>query len=602
MPRPSNPIPQGAPPELAELARQLRELRERAGLTLRQLADRAHCSQAALSEAASGKKLPSWSIAENYVKGCGQNPQRWRELWERAEAASALGSPPVRTRNAVAGGPGQLGAQAAETSGRLRWALGGSMLPRGKGSPLGGRRARGIWSWQRRWRAALGRPAPAKPPVPPYHEDPVLVASVEGFVRALRALRHRAGDPSFSDMSQRAAAADVDASPTALRDACSRVGRLPTQRTVDAFLAAFGITAEKHKKKKRDWDNALRRAQAAEDRRKRSLRSRRGMLAIAAVGCVIGGVIAGFLVWPSPAQVTGNCSPGQLVMAGSTAFTPSASAEGQEYQGTCGNTRFTVISEGSIDGLNALLLGGRQGAASTIAMSDGPAPDEPSFTPLHGTPVAVVVFELVVNPGVTIRNLTTSQVQGIFDGKYTNWAQVGGPDLPVRIISRGAESGTRVTFEKKVLHGTEPPVSSTDCVDKDRVPASPVTRCEEPSTPTLLAKVAATPGAIGYSEVSAAAHDPGVMPVILDGREPGAGAVPPPNGYGFWTTEYLYTYGRPPYRAPAAGFLRYMTTPAAKAVLKSQGFVPCYGHAQHLSAICQTRLSLRLLRTSTISS
>jgi ABC-type phosphate transport system substrate-binding protein len=361
------------------------------------------------------------------------------------------------------------------------------------------------------------------------------------------------------------------------------------QRTVDAFLAALGITEDRHKKQKREWDNALRRVRAVESRREHGKRSRRRTLTIAGTGTgLAGAVVAGYLLSQSPAQVTATCSPGRLTIEGSTAYTPAASAESQSYQNGCGGAHLTVVGLGSIDGLNSLVQAGPGAASTSLAMSDGPAPDTPAYARLrgHGTPVAVIVFDIIVNPGAGLTNLTISQVRGIYAGRYTNWEQVGGSDLPIRLVSRGAESGTRATFEHRVLGGTEPPVSSTDCVDKDRAPAASVTRCEEPSTPLVLAKVASTPGAIGYAESGAAAQAPGVVAVSLDGRK---ARVPPGSAgqgnYPFWNVEYLYTYGQLAYQAPASGFLRYMATPTARQVLTAQGLTPCTG----VPALCQAR-------------
>jgi ABC-type phosphate transport system substrate-binding protein len=219
-------------------------------------------------------------------------------------------------------------------------------------------------------------------------------------------------------------------------------------------------------------------------------------------------------------------------------------------------------------------------------MSDGAAPPEPAYARLVGTPVAVIIFEMVVNKDVPVRNLTVADVRAIWAGRITNWDQFpGGPDLPIRIVARGAESGTRATFEKKVLGGPEPTLSSADCIHKDRDPRSSVIRCERPSTPDVLAAVASTPGAIGYSELWQAARRPDVAPVLLGGLEPTVYTAQLKGGYPYWNVEYLYTYGNPAYQAPASGFLRYLTTLAAKDALRSLGFTPCYDQGQTL-ALC----------------
>ncbi|WP_344263919.1 helix-turn-helix domain-containing protein [Actinomadura napierensis] len=56
---------------MAEFAQELRNLRELAGLTYRELAQRAHFSLGALSTAAQGKRVPSWEVTQAYVRGCG---------------------------------------------------------------------------------------------------------------------------------------------------------------------------------------------------------------------------------------------------------------------------------------------------------------------------------------------------------------------------------------------------------------------------------------------------------------------------------------------------------------------------------------------------
>jgi ABC-type phosphate transport system substrate-binding protein len=285
--------------------------------------------------------------------------------------------------------------------------------------------------------------------------------------------------------------------------------------------------------------------------------------------------------------VAADCSPGALIIEGSTAFTPTASTEGHSYDAQCGGAAVHVISEGSLDGLTSLLQSGPQGAASAIAMSDGAAPPDSTYAPLRGTAVAVIMFEMVVSKDVPVRNLTVADIKAIWSGRITNWDEFAdGPDLPIRIVARGAESGTRANFEKKVLGGPELTLSSTDCLHKDRDPGSPVIRCERPSTPGVLAAVASTPGAIGYAEVWQAARNPNVAQVTLGGLDPTVYAAQLASGYPFWATEYLYTYGSPPYQAPASGFLRFMTTPAAADVLRSQGLAPCSDQGQTLTTLC----------------
>src|SRR5262245_28832628 len=67
---------------VVRFARDLRILREKAGSpTYRQLSAKAHYSAAALSEAASGRKLPSLPVALAYVAGCDGDIAEWENRW-----------------------------------------------------------------------------------------------------------------------------------------------------------------------------------------------------------------------------------------------------------------------------------------------------------------------------------------------------------------------------------------------------------------------------------------------------------------------------------------------------------------------------------------
>lgn len=73
----------------AELALRLRALRDESRLTLRQLAAKSGFSPSALSLAESGRAVPSWDLVAAFVQSCGQDPARWRQLWEVAQEHSA---------------------------------------------------------------------------------------------------------------------------------------------------------------------------------------------------------------------------------------------------------------------------------------------------------------------------------------------------------------------------------------------------------------------------------------------------------------------------------------------------------------------------------
>jgi ABC-type phosphate transport system substrate-binding protein len=432
-----------------------------------------------------------------------------------------------------------------------------------------------------------------------------LVSTAGEFVAALQALRLQAHDPPFHQMSRRARNARLYVPASTLRDASSIQDRLPAQRTVRAFLYACGVTA---KEEQEVWDQAWKRARWAESRapdahvyRNHAVR-RQGILAAAGVATFVAvvTVIAAMYLRPSPVSGGGGsnamsaaggiaemCESGSLQIEGSSAAAPAVMAAAASYQSTCNGALVSVEGIGSLRGLQALVKAGPHGAASTIAMSDGSAPPISANSALTGSPIAIVIFSMVVNEDVRVYNLTTTDIADIYAGRITNWDQLAGPDLPIRVISRTSASGTRATFQSWVL-GKAGKATSSSCLESDPVPSLPVYRCE-PTTSALLDTVSQTPGAIGYAEVQAASSHDGIIQTAIDGVQPTIYSVAGADGYPFWTVEHVYTFRQPPDQSPAAGFLRYLNTPQAKSLLRMDGFTPCADQAQLLADLCTER-------------
>jgi WD40 repeat protein len=97
MPRQERPLDVGDS-ALLRFARELRALRERAGrMTYRELSARAHYSEAALSQAAGGRKLPSLPVTLAYVRACGGSAQEWERRWHETALAITPSSTPDDT-------------------------------------------------------------------------------------------------------------------------------------------------------------------------------------------------------------------------------------------------------------------------------------------------------------------------------------------------------------------------------------------------------------------------------------------------------------------------------------------------------------------------
>ena len=228
-----------------------------------------------------------------------------------------------------------------------------------------------------------------------------------------------------------------------------------------------------------------------------------------------------------------NCISGQLAVAGSTALAPLVTAVSKDYQAKCSSAAITVGLGGSGTGLNEV-------EAGSIQVGDSDIFKKSNQSDLVDHQVAVVIFTIIINSKVTgVTNLTTDQLKGIYSGSIKNWSQVGGPNLPIVVVSRPNSSGTRATFQQYILGGPET-ISGPTSLSSD-------------STGTVVKEIGQTAGAIGYAASHAAqqAQTSGTVKIVnIDGNAPTHTLVQS-NTYKFWNIEHMYTKGQPTQLAQA---------------------------------------------------
>ncbi|NUS63680.1 MAG: hypothetical protein HOQ46_08525 [Saccharothrix sp.] len=293
------------------------------------------------------------------------------------------------------------------------------------------------------------------------------------------------------------------------------------------------------------------------------------------LAALLAAVLVLVLAWPpGSTDATVACASGKVRVEGSSVFMPTMAAIADQYERACPGAEITTTATGSIQGVREV-AGGVGGQEGVVALSDGKQEVQGVFA----QQLAIVVYHVVVHGSVGLDTITVEQLRGIYAGVYTDWSQLrGGSPLPIRIVGRGGESGTRELFERRVLGASESALSSNDCRVKDRAPDAPVIRCERDENADVVREIGAVEGAIGYADapsVAEARKTNALTALSLDGKvfDAAAGVEA---GYPFWTVEYLYTRSEPAAGSLVGRFMAYVREhDGARVRMKDAGYLPC---------------------------
>ncbi len=208
------------------------------------------------------------------------------------------------------------------------------------------------------------------------------------------------------------------------------------------------------------------------------LRLWRGVLIVVAVSLLLTPLL------PEPA----------LVIAGSTSLAPLAEAAAAPLRVALGG-RVEVAALGSSEGLASV----RRGSAD-LALSDLPL----SAPGIERAAIGQVAIAVIAAPGLP-RSLSREQLRALLRGSVRDWRQLGGPDVPVRLVLRAPGSGVRMLLER-YAGGALPQRALVVLASGQVAPA-----------------VRSLPGAIGFVEAGFAPRD---LTVSVNGLAPSATAYP----------------------------------------------------------------------------
>lgn len=186
----------------------------------------------------------------------------------------------------------------------------------------------------------------------------------------------------------------------------------------------------------------------------------------------------------------------RIDLVGSTSVQPLAEKLAENFTSSHEDIRVYIQGGGSGMGIRST----EQGLAD-IGMSS----KELSLTEKENITEIMIGKEgivIAVNNQNKINDLSMEQIKDIFNGKITNWKEVGGDDVEIHVITREEGSGTRSAFESIVMGDTK--IKDSAIVQS--------------STESVKQSVASDPGAIGFVSFAHMSED--VKALSVDGIFP----------------------------------------------------------------------------------
>ncbi len=217
------------------------------------------------------------------------------------------------------------------------------------------------------------------------------------------------------------------------------------------------------------------------------------------------------------------------------------------------------VPDGKPNGSNAGLKNLLE-AKVAIAASSRPLKPQEIQSGLVGVPIARDALAVVVGINNPYKDgLTMDQLRGIFQGKITNWAQLGGANQPIKVINRAADSGTRTFFKDAVLLGSD---FAPDSANFTTLP-------HDETTPMLQAL---GKNGIGYSTVQQVANQRTVRVLAIDGVSPTDVSATKSGVYPI--SRVILLVAKKETSPAVKEFIDLALSPAGQQIVQQVGFIP----------------------------
>jgi phosphate transport system substrate-binding protein len=250
----------------------------------------------------------------------------------------------------------------------------------------------------------------------------------------------------------------------------------------------------------------------------------------------------------------GMAFAGNVVIKGSTTVLPIAQVTLEAFMKKNPGSNVSLSGGGSGEGIKALV----DKSADVANMSREAKQKEIDLGKTKGVEVyrnivAIDAIVPVVSPQNKVSDLTVDQLSQIYQGKITNWKEVGGDDLEIVVVSRDSSSGTFEAWGELVLK-------------KGKV--SPRAQLQA-SNGAIVQAVSKNKYAIGY--VGLGYLDKSMKALKVNGVEASAKTAAS-KAYPVSRYLYMYTNGKP--QGETAKYIDFVISAEGQKLVQAEGFVP----------------------------
>lgn len=245
--------------------------------------------------------------------------------------------------------------------------------------------------------------------------------------------------------------------------------------------------------------------------------------------------------------------PRSVTCSGSTTVLPIAQATAEAFMDKHPEVNISIRGGGSGVGIAALQNGTAQIAASSRPMKAKEISQAKSKG-INPTPYAVALdgIAIVVHAGNPVSNLSIAQIRDIYTGKIKDWKEVGGPKLPIVVISRDVASGTFEVFNEKALGGSKVVASAQLLASNNAIATT----------------VGSTPGGIGYIGLGYLTDQ--IRTVTVNKVSPNTRTVQE-GTYPLARKLYMYTNGKA--KGDVNNYIAFIQSAEGQKIVVEQGFI-----------------------------